>query len=383
MSKIIGDKKTLDYIKEARPGNRAVYVNMDAIRNLPDMYEAVISAIQFDPKKLDEYFDEVGGGNWLPKTAMMYKIAEAAGFSGGERVISEPLVEMVDFNMMTIAGFDIPPQMVEMTVGHRVVKYGEVLQADGTIRRSSPHSSEYNVYERCCDLWSDEESATDGYSPTIVKEGEYTYYEKKKTGKYILNANGYAQPLKYDTKFKRRSHFYSEMKFAQSKADTKAWTKCIRDMAGMLTGYREEELSSGVFIFSRIRRSSDSLKFEQAARLQAMSRGLISEGDAAEALFGKKSPEPEKAEDIKADYDQPAEEESDYALMYRLVDTYLQRGLVPKGIEGMANGLLGWMKANEDSADITQESNWVEAVKVLEQIESALSDEKKIEHRQL
>ena len=83
----------------------------------------------------------------------------------------------------------------------------------------------------------------------------------------------------------RRSHFDSEMKFAHAKAESKAYLKTIRELAGMPTGFQSADLTSGKMLFARIRRSKAVLKMETAARISAMSRGIESQ-PAKAMLFG-------------------------------------------------------------------------------------------------
>ena len=52
-----------------KPGDPSVYINFDAIADLPDEYEAVITEVLFDPKKLEEFFANVGSKanpSWMP-----------------------------------------------------------------------------------------------------------------------------------------------------------------------------------------------------------------------------------------------------------------------------------------------------------------------------
>lgn len=247
MSKILGDKNTIESARMAKAGDKTVYINFDAINQLPDEYEVLINEVKFDIKN---DFADIGNGNYMPQPHLMYRIAEAKGIQGGENSISEPIIEDVDINPMLMKPLESEPTYRKMTVGRCVKKYATVLQEDGTLLRSSACTCNFNVWERCLELWSKEELYTEGYK----KQSQY--------------------PPKYDTQYKRRNHFQSEMKFAHAKAETKAHEKAIRELAGLLTGYKLEDLKTGKLYFAKIRRSQSILKAETAARLTALSKGL-------------------------------------------------------------------------------------------------------------
>lgn len=261
-----------------KPGDPSVYINFDAIADLPDEYEAVITEVLFDPKKLEEFFANVGSKanpSWMPNPELMYKIAEACGISGSPDSETAPIIEEVDINPMLMKGLDAPPTYRRMTVGRSVSKRSSRLMEDGTPLWSSLCTIDYNVWERCLELWSKEELYTEGYS----RAGQYSN--------------------KYDNMYKRKSHFDSEMKFAHAKAETKAYLKTIRELAGLPTGFTTADLAAGKFVFARVRRSKSLLKMETAARLQAISRGL---NNSPVSLFGP-------ADDGQTSYDQLPEPE--------------------------------------------------------------------------
>jgi hypothetical protein len=142
MSRIFGEKETIEAAQKAGPGDKTVYINWDAIRELPDEYEVVISKVEYNPKNLEIDFSSVGNGFYMPQPQLMYRIAEAKGIRGGEKSISEPIVEDTDINPMMCKGIETPPQFRKMIVGRRVRKYSLVLEEDGTERRSSVCTSE-------------------------------------------------------------------------------------------------------------------------------------------------------------------------------------------------------------------------------------------------
>ena len=60
MAKIYGDQENIKYARSAPAGARDVYVNMDAINDLPEEYEATINCVEYDPKRLADSFSNVG-----------------------------------------------------------------------------------------------------------------------------------------------------------------------------------------------------------------------------------------------------------------------------------------------------------------------------------
>jgi hypothetical protein len=375
-SKIFGDQEAIKRAQSAKPGDKATYINWDAINELPDEYEVVVTEIKFNPAKLDDDFSDVGNGMWMPGTQLMYKIAEACGISGGDNSITEPLVEEIDINPMLCKPIDEPPIMRRMTVGRKVVKYSTRLQEDGTLIKSSACTSEYNTWERCLETWSKEEQYTEGYT----KQSKY--------------------PPKYDTSFKRRAHFHAELKFAHAKAETKAHMKTIRELAGLMTGYTPTDLKDGRLIFAKVRRSREVLRMETAARLQALSRGGQIETPATKLLYGdvaepesvaqdepqSAEPAPEPVEDAAPvetfdppeDVEPEPEPKSNRETLIEVLGHYQSEGLIVKEYEESADKILGWLKRNKDA-----ESNatwWEKAIKILHSIETKIPDEGKVSH---
>jgi len=343
MSKIYGEARVIERAEKATPTDKGMYVNMDAIRNLPDEYEAILTEVKFNPKDLEQDFSNVGtktNPSWMPQPSLMYRIAEARGISGGEKSKSEPIYEDVDISLMNRSD---TPAFAKMLVGYRVVKYSTVLEEDGTLRRSSPCSVEYNVYNRCAEAWMKEESYTDGYS----KPGQY--------------------PNKYDTKFKRRAHFQSELKFAQAKAETKAYEKSIRELAGLMTGYKTADLKDGSFIFVKIRRSREVLKLERAARLQAMSQGF-NKPEAAPALFGPTAePEPETV------IGQPPEKEkTPREKAIEILGKYKAEDLIPAEFKDKVDMMISWLTDNENAEQ--NKKAWPKVIATLKDLDATVPE---------
>ena len=333
-----------------QPGDKSVYINFDAIKDLPEEFEAVVTEVKFDPKNLAESFSNVGLNNnpaWQPKVELMYKIAEACGISGGDESETQPMVEEVDINPMLMKPIDAPPTYRRMTVGRSVSKRSSRLMEDGSLLWSSLCTAEYNVWERCMELWSKEESYTEGY---------------KKPAKY---------DNKYDNQYKRRAHFDSEMKFAHAKAETKAYVKSIRELAGMPTGYSTADLASGKFVFARIRRSKMVLKMETAARISAISRGQVPQS--APALFAPEEPIYDDIPVTEPDTEHVKKETHIVALFEEYLPNIADLGLAEE-----AQKTLDWLKTQEDPK--AKPKFYAKALDNLKRIEDAIPEAFRIQH---
>lgn len=345
---------------EYKPGDPSVYINFDAIADLPDEFEAVYTEVVFDPKKLSEFFANVGSEknpSWMPNPELMYKIAEACGISGSPESETSPIIEEVDINPMLMKGLDAPPTYRRMTVGRSVSKRSSRLMEDGTPLWSSLCTTDYNVWERCMELWSKEEMYSEGYT----KEAKYGY--------------------KYENTYKRRAHFDSEMKFAHAKAETKAYLKTIRELAGLQTGFKTEDLAIGRFVFARIRRSKSFLKMETAARLQAISRGF---SGAPPSLFGpvddgqtsfEQLPEPPVTDgyDPALDYQDPRKSEHAIILFREYLESIKDQDLLESGKK-----TLSWLESVDDPE--ANEKYWAKALENLKAIEESIPEAFRIEH---
>ena len=278
--KIYGVASTIKEARAAKPGNQTVLVNWEAIEELPDQFEVKMVKVEFDPKNLDKFFTNVGSKTkpkWYPHIDFMYKIAEARGVTGNDANL-DPIYEDVEIDEinMTKTG-----RIVKKKVGYVCKKSACVLNEDGTNRTSGERVSIENSWEKCVKMWHNEEAATQGYSPELVKDGEYEYFGKK-TGKHYFKINGKyknATPLKYDTKWKRQCSFDEELDKAAGKADSKSKSKAIREVVGLPTGFESEDLKEGRFIFAKIRRSREILQLESAANLTRISAGKQQQED--------------------------------------------------------------------------------------------------------
>jgi len=364
--RIFGNPDAIKRAKEAHAGDKTVYINWDLIKELPEEFEPVVTEIKIDIKK---DFSDIGNGNYMPKPELMYKIAEAAGISGGDKSLYEPIIEEIDINPMLCKSIEDEPLFRKMTVGYRVTKYATRIQEDGTPLRSSPCTCAFHVWNRCLELWEKEEVYTEGYT---------------KKGKY---------PNKYDSKFKRKSHFASEMKFAQAKAETKSYLKAIRELAGLMTGYRQEDLISGRLSFVKIRRSHGSIKMETAARLAALSQGKQLEAPEPNLLFAdepqqeikpepkpelENKPEPTAHRQLFSGDHEPLPATA-REMLIKTLNHYLSDGLIGDNNKETAKNIIEWLN-NTPEAE-SDPKFWPKALSILKEIETNIFDEGKIDHK--
>ena len=352
-AKIYGDEASIKQARASKSGSKDTYINFDAIEDLPEEYEAVITTVEYDPKRIDTSFTNVGSKNspsWYPKTELMYKIAEACGISGEQDSDVGPMIEEVDINPLLMRPLTDPPTMRKMVVGRLVSKRSSRLMEDGTKILSSNCTAEHNVWERCLELWSKEEQYTDGYA---------------KAGKY---------DNKYDNQYKRKAHFDSEMKFAHAKAETKAYVKTIRELAGMPTGFLDQDLTSGKMFFARIRRSKTVLKMETAARLSAISQGMDGRS-AQKALFGPEQKEIEEPTTIPHEQDIP---QVPYPEIARVLNSYLDSISDDATMESVKN-VIAWVES--DPEHYMENAKYYEkALAILKGVEASVPEQFRIPH---
>lgn len=372
MSKIYGDENTIKKAKAAQPGDNTVLINWEAIADLPDEYEAIISEVKF---KISDDFSDVGNKTYMPTPALHYKIAEARGIHGGNNSITSPIYEDVDVNQMNMVD---TPFFTKMLVGYRSMKFSTVMEEDGTERRSSACTIDYNVWNRCADAWSSEELATEGYS--LLQDGDFTVTEwgktVKKTGKHYKSKKGYTIEPKYDTKWKRKSHFQTELKFAMQKAETKAHEKTIRELAGLMTGYKETDLKSGCLIFAKIRRSRKILQAETAARLVNLSNG----GKPSQNLLFEQDVEVVEHDpmiDINSQIkiDPVSETKTPKQWLIESIETYGKN--INESLMDTADAVLKWLDKTEAPETTTF---WAKAINLLKTIEEDMHEDFRVKH---
>jgi len=377
MSKnIYGDQDAIRIAMESKPGDKSVYVNWEAINELPDEFESTISKVKYDPANLKKSFSPVGNNNYMPSPEMMYEIADKCGISGGDKSISEPLIEMIDINPMLMKSLVEEPTFRKMIVGRKVVKYSTKIQEDGTLLRSSPCTSEYNVWERCKLDWSKEELDSDGYQN--ITTGSYEYFGKSVYGDYYTKGK-YKYPVKYNTTLKRQHHFDSEMKFAHAKAETKANLKAIRELASLVTGFHESELKTGYLIFAKIRRSRKVMKMETAARLTAISHGQ-QPGSAESDLLFDATPEalPEPTITAAEEDTPPPPEKTATERMIFSLEYYRSNDLIPKDLLKTTKDLQDWLSSNPKAEQ--HATFWPKAITFLKSVEDVLPQETRFTH---
>lgn len=380
MKQIYGDDTTIKRAKEARPGDPHVYVNMEAINELPDEYEVHLERVTFN---FDKDFDDVGNGNCMPSPSLMNKIAEARGIEGTSDVEIKSIIEDIDINPLLMKPLGSEPTIRRQIVGKRVIKTGKVLNEDGTWRKSDPCSVDYNVWDRCLIDWTKEEEATQGYNSSIVKNGEYTSFSKKKSGPHYIKGN-YAYPLKYNTPYARQRHLAESMKFAQRMADTKARHVVIRVLAGLKTGYKKDELTDGFFIFAKIRRSREILKLETAADLQARSQGLTAPAEESQKmLFGPDEKEPAITIVEETENDWPSEEPETppptlRELLIGIFIEYQKNNFIKDDKKNNTDRVIKWLEKTQNAEE--DQVYWPKALNVLKDLEKTIPEEMRMKH---
>lgn len=370
------NKDVLKKIKNAKAGDPAVLVSLEALEALPDVYSATIVSVPFNIPKDKESNEDWSVVATYPKTMYMptvnllSRIADARGVSGLDNGTQKQIIQLIDWNRITM-NYAAPPQLVNYPVGYEVVKQGTVMQEDGTMRISDPAIIVYNVFERCNELWTKEETATDNYKNVTVSSN----------GTKLYTAFNKQQACKYDSQSKRLAHLASEMKFAEVKASMKARNLVIRTLCGLQTGYSMEQLTSGCFYIGKILRSNFAVKSELAAKLAALSKGLTAD-NATEELYGYTTPLEEAAPvtesfDVVDDIPEPQEEiiaPLNRETIIRKISKYLEFNLIKdEAKKTSAEGMLKWLQ-NDANAE-QNERYWSRAVDVLNSIEKELNTE--------
>ena len=363
------NKDVLKRIKSAKPGDPSVLVSLEALESLPEIYSATIVSIPFsvpNGKESNEDWSVVAtypNVMYMPTVNLLSRIADARGVSGLDNGTQKQIFQLVDWNRITL-NYSAPPQLVNYPVGYEVVKQGSVLQEDGTERISDPAIIIYNVFERCNELWTKEESATDNYkNVTVASNGAkmYTAYNKQ-------------QACKYDSQAKRLAHLASEMKFAEAKASIKARNLVIRTLCGLQTGYNIEQLKNGCFYIGKILRSNFAIKSEHAARLAGLSKGVVMADNASDELYGYTgyTEIPEDVTPSETLIETPTEAVTvlDRDTVIRKIGKYLEFNLVPSDKKDSAVNMLAWLENTPNAEE--NEKFWTRAKEVLAEIESSI-----------
>lgn len=362
------NKEVLKRIKNAKPGDPSVLVSLEALEALPEIYSATIVSIPFsipDGKNSNEDWSVVAtypNVMYMPTVNLLSRIADARGVSGLDNGTQKQIIQLVDWNRITM-NYTAAPQLVNYPVGYEVVKQGSVMQEDGTERISDPAIIIYNVFERCNELWTKEESATDNYkNVTVSSNGTklYTAYDKQ-------------QPCKYDSQAKRLAHLASEMKFAEAKASIKARNLVIRTLCGLQTGYNIEQLKSGCFYIGKILRSNFAIKSEHAARLAGLSKGAVMADNASDELYGYTGYTEAPANEVSPAetlIETTSEEVNilDRETVIRKISKYLEFNLVAEDKKESAVNMLAWLENTPNAEENTR--FWDRVVSVLAEIEN-------------
>ena len=376
--KYIGDEKNWERIRNAPAGDPTVYVNMDAITQLPDEFQAIVAVVEFNR---DKDFTNVGSEkrpSWYPGTRIMYDIAEKRGISSDGELIAEPIMEEVNINLMEC----LPePCIIRKKVGYQVVKSGSVVQEDGTFRTVSRVCVE-NAWDEAVSLWNKEEEATEGYTKNMVDQ-----YGKKGFNMFWNNSPSWHE-CRYDTKWKRRTHFDDLLDKALGKAETKSKEKVIRELAGLKTGYTTEDLKDGRFYFVKIVRSAMVLKLETAARVDSIRNGAKPAEDALTMVFGARklaAPSSTTSSGLEpiiarvepeSEPTDPPPDETPAAAMMRKLQHYKDNAIVPAESVDTCKNLLIWLGKNKNP--VADPTYWPKAQSVLKAIEDAIPEDMRL-----
>ena len=342
MSKVVGDASMINWAKGLPVGNNQCFINWEGLAELPPQFEVVVTSIRFDPAtlkiKTNGNFTEVNK-KYMPTTSMYYKIAEACGISGDTSKV-QPLYENVDINPMLMKDMCDEPTYRLMKTGVTITKQGKRLTEDGRFLLSSPCSNTYNAWDRCTNDWAKEEKYTEGY--TLPPK-----YSNKYKGKYD-----------------RKCHFLDELKFADQKSESKAQCKTIRELAGLPTAFEFSDLQSGVLMFSKVRKSNESLQMEQLAYLASIEK-KGNNREITKALFGSIE-EPEKQAEV---------------IVERTLLEVLKDYAAILPVDGNLNKMIDWLTTVGDNATVGDNNTfYLKAVNKLKDIESKIEEDQKIPH---
>ena len=177
-------------------------------------------------------------------------------------------------------------------------------------------------------------------------------------------------------------------------ADTTAWLKCIRELAGLKTGYTTEDLKEGKFYFAKIRRSELVRKAETAARLTGLSRGANTQ-TAAKALFGESDTMRIGLQELAAQEIEPdpfleasaetviieaevVPQKSTRDILITVMEHYQAESLLPKNMITFTENILTWLHKTDDAEKKTD--LWNKAIDRLRKIEETIPEKARVTH---
>jgi hypothetical protein len=361
-NKILGSKDLIKKVENASPFDTNIHVNLEALRELPEQFSAVLKSVKFDPKDLDKNFTNISG-KWMPKPQLMYDIAEARGVRGSMFYEAKNVMEEVNINPMLCKDYEDQPTMRVMHTGCSSTKQAVVTEDDGTESTGSPCTVIDTFWNECLKVWAAEEEATQGYDPSMVKDGKYTYYKKEYTGKHYIVQNGQyknAVPVKFDTKWKRKSYYEKQKDLSMNMAQTKSWLKAIREKAGLITAYETKDLTSGELIFSKIVKSSESLKLESLAHLDRISKGIPDQNQSL--LFGEQK---EQVKNVTEPKKILVPETTDEAIS--IINDNINNASISDDLKQKSENICKWLQANPNAEQSEHWGDILHTVKLLQE----------------
>lgn len=365
MSKIIGSADVIQKAKELTATTGKSLINWELINQLPDQYCAQIVPVKFN---IDTDFENVGTAKapiYYPHIDFMYKLSTAAGIKGYGEVKIEPIMEEINISVMEM---NETPVIMKRKVGFMVTKQAQILNEDGTYRQSSPRTAAENAWDYCEKIWTKEEEATNGYQDVQEdKYGNLQYF-------YIWNGEKKYKKVQYNTKYKRRKFFQDRLENTLGMADSKAWGKCIREVIGLQTGFKEEHLQDGILYVAKIRRSQESLKMETAARMTALSQGQSTEPNVLFADNQDENPKIKEAEKPESNNTPETARE----MLIKTLKTYQENGLIIDDMKTIVPSIINWLIETPNAEEVT--AFWTKAIDKLKIIDSKIPEEGRIDH---
>lgn len=381
-SQILGSQKTLDLVKNATPFNTNIHVNLEALEELPEQFAAVLTPVYFDKGDLEKDFTKISS-KYLPKTHLMYKIAEARGVYGSPDHDTHDVYEDVNINPLICKDFEDRPNVQRLHVAVSTTKIALVREDDGSILPGAPCTSIDSFWNDCLSDWASEEEDTQGYDPSIVKNGTYKAFEYgknvDKNGAHYMKKKGQytnAVPIKFDTKYKRKSYYEKQKNMALNMTQTKSWLKCIREKAGLITAYDAKDLKDGVLIFSKIVKSSEALKMESLAHLASIEKGTASK-ESQNLLFGteKNVTEPIIQTDVGGRETEVPHDNGEIKLtqveaMIEEIECDIENFVISGELKAQLQRILKWIK---DNPNANETPHWKGAVDTIVEMREVLN----------
>lgn len=233
--------KALQIMDNRKKAGALVFARREEVEEISQQYEPVVTVLELDPS----HFADVGMGNMYPMKSATNQIADAAGVSFTSNCGTKEKGSWADVKVTQEDG------VFTVSGDYAIVGWaqGQRLKPDGKTRLSSVREYEFNVVDRAnLDFISDA--------------------EKSDRKRY----RGLAQA---------RKHLLELKKFATQRASTGAQLAVIRELAGVPTAFKKDQIDKPM-LFSQII-ESNKYKVDMARELMQSSDGRQA---VANSLFG-------------------------------------------------------------------------------------------------